>query len=151
MSNNPSSFLDTLLINDVLSKTMSLVGEPQISAELRSLILDIRKIYLSAKLLSKDLSRDEQEEKLSLLTKVAFVVEDLAIDGLAEKEKSKEEDIQQALVLAGLIFEYAGDFFPNSHSAVKPFNWYLHSAICYSLGHYEANSAVLASVLSKYE
>jgi len=135
-------FVAPLLKSSVLFETLDLAGEPSIS-ELRSALLQARQAYLSARLMARELPKQDFEQELVKLAGIAFLLEDLSVDVLSDGVSAQDTDIYRALELAGLIFEYVGDFAPEHHSSVSPHNWYLHSAVCYSLGHYEANSTVL--------
>jgi hypothetical protein len=142
MNDHDLDFVTSLLGTPVLSETLELVGDPSIDG-LRSILLRARQKYLSALLRAQDPPREDLVKELANLSNIAFVLEELSVDVLSERGSTQDADIFSALELAGLIFEYVGDFVPERHSSVEPYNWYLHSAVCYSLGHYEANSTVL--------
>jgi superfamily II DNA/RNA helicase len=142
MNGQQVDFLSRFIDSPTLSMVLDLAGQPLVD-EFRSIVLQARRTYLSLKLLAQELPKADLERQLTELTKIAFMLEDFSVDALSVDVQQQDDDPHQTLELAGVIFEYIGDFAPETYSNITAYNWYLHSAVCYSLGRYEANSTVL--------
>lgn len=109
--------------------------------ELEAALVIVRSTFLK-KALEIEETENDLSNQLSFLEGVALSLEAFCIEYLEEEKLLWK--VQQGLATAAMIFEYLGDI-ANSNSAVE---YYLHSAITYSLGAYEANSEVIGNRLT---
>lgn len=112
--------------------------------DLLDLLNKARKLYLVAKLNGRDTSSSETDNIQLQLKDVALFLESVFVDGIVDSGKLESSEYEQSFSLVGMIFEYIGDFNSDKMARLEAYNWYLHSSVCYSLGHSPANSIVLA-------